>query len=195
MEGERRLVAVVAVGDQQLRVAELLRQRGAEVGVEPPEPRGDAALLGDEVGLAEPVERDRPVPEQEDRLEQRPRRAEQPQPPLLRARVRPLVREDDALLVRLDAQRGDEALAPAGDAVGADVVLREPPVRGSGSSTRAPVSRQAARSRAACSSSSGSVRWTTLCGLRARYSSRCSGEITSYGGATSPASGPATASS
>ena len=57
VERERGLVAVVAVGDQQLRVRQLLGERVAEVGVEPPEPRGDAALLGGEVGLAETVER------------------------------------------------------------------------------------------------------------------------------------------
>src|SRR5579871_93631 len=108
VEGERRLVAVVPVGDQELRVAELLGQRVAELRVEPPEARAHAALVRLQIRLAEPVEVDAPVPEQEDRLEQRPRRAQQPQPPLLGARVRALVREDDAALVRLGAQRGDE---------------------------------------------------------------------------------------
>ena len=39
VEGERRLVAVVAVGDQELRVRELLGERVAELGVETPEAR------------------------------------------------------------------------------------------------------------------------------------------------------------
>jgi len=43
--------------------------------------------------------------------------------------MRALVREDHAVLVRLGAERGDEALARACDAVGPDVLLREPPVR------------------------------------------------------------------
>ena len=40
-----------------------------------------------------------------------------------------LVRKDDAVLVRLDAERGDESLAAPAHAVRALVVLREPPVR------------------------------------------------------------------
>src|ERR1043165_7510151 len=54
-----------------------------------------------------------------------------------------------------------------------------------------PRARQSARSRAASSSDSGSVRRTTLYGLRAASASRSAGEITSYGGATRSASGPA----
>src|SRR5438876_1131545 len=38
-----------------------------------------------------------------------------------------LVREDDAVLVRLRAQRGDESQARASDAVRADVLLRQEP--------------------------------------------------------------------
>jgi hypothetical protein len=41
--------------------------------------------------------------------------------------VRELVREDDALLVRLDLERADQPVAGARDPVGADVSLRERP--------------------------------------------------------------------
>ena len=121
---------MVPVGDQQLRVRDLLRERVAELRIETPEARRHAAFLGGEVGLAEPVERDRPVEEQEDRLELRARRPEQAQATLLRPGVRPLVRQDHALLVGLDSQCGDEPLARALDAVRPDVVLPQPPVRG-----------------------------------------------------------------
>src|SRR5262245_43151912 len=67
--GERRLVAVVPVGDEELRVPELLRQCLAELGVEPPE--AVSATL--EIRLAEPVDIDRAVPEKEKRLELRAR--------------------------------------------------------------------------------------------------------------------------
>ena len=43
--------------------------------------------------------------------------------------MRALVRQDHAVLVRLDPQGGDEALALALHTVGADVVLPQPPVR------------------------------------------------------------------
>ena len=58
----------------------------------------------------------------------RAQRAQQPEPPLLRPRVRPLVREHDARAVRLDVQGRDEALADAPHAVGADELLLEPQV-------------------------------------------------------------------
>ena len=73
----------------------------------------------------------------------------------------------------------------ARDAVGPDVVLREPPVRRLRLLDEHARRRASRRGRAAaCSSESGSVRWTTLYGLARRYSSRCSSEMTSYGGAT-----------
>src|SRR5262249_40990982 len=59
-----------------------------------------------------------------------PRRTQEPQPPFLRTGVRALVRQDDAALVRLGAERGNEALAGARDAVRPDVALLEPPVGG-----------------------------------------------------------------
>src|SRR4051794_29665486 len=98
---KRRLVTVVPVGDKKLRVRELLHQRLAELGVEPPE--AVAAAL--EIRLAEPVDVDRAVPEEEERLKLRPRRAEQAEAPLLRPGMRELVRQDDAVFVRLDAKR------------------------------------------------------------------------------------------
>ena len=85
--GERGLVAVVAVGDQQLPVGEEL----GTACVDAPE----TCSLGLEVGLA--VGRERAalaVVEEEDRLDLRPRRAQQSQAALLRPGVRALVRED-----------------------------------------------------------------------------------------------------
>src|SRR5579862_144576 len=124
-ERERRLVPVVAVGDEQLGVLQLLRERVAEARVQAPEGVASAA----EVGLAEPVDVDRRVPEEEQRLELRARRLQQAEAALLRAGVRPLVREDDPGLVRLGVEGGDEPLAAALHPVGSDVVLRQPPVR------------------------------------------------------------------
>jgi hypothetical protein len=46
--------------------------------------------------------------------------------------VRAFVRQDDPVLVRLEPERRDQPLAPPRDAVGADVLLREPPARGFG---------------------------------------------------------------
>src|SRR5262249_9382650 len=109
----------------------------------PPEPRRHAALTRLEIGLAETVDRDRAVPEQEDRLEVRARCAEQAQTAFLRAGVRALVRGDDAVLVWLETERGDDPFARPVDAVGAGVRLLEPPVRGLGvldeGAVRAPV--------------------------------------------------------
>jgi len=60
---------------------------------------GDASsLLDRDLRLAETVELDRPVPEEEERLELRARGAEQPQPALLRPRMGALVRQDDTIL-------------------------------------------------------------------------------------------------
>ena len=129
MEGEGGLVPVVPVGDQELRVGELAGERVPEGGVEPPEARDDAAFVNCEVRLAEAVDLDRRVPEQEDRLELRSCRAQQAQAALLRPCMRALVWKNDAVLVRLDAERRHEALALPLHPVGADVALREPPVR------------------------------------------------------------------
>ena len=119
--GERSLVAVVTVGDQQLAVGEGL---GDAVGREPPEP-GAVDL---EVGLAlGPLGRRRAFVEEEERLELGVHLAQQPQSALLRPAVRALVRQHDAVLVRLGLERRDESLTRARDSVWADVVLREPP--------------------------------------------------------------------
>src|SRR5579885_2903525 len=96
-ERERRLVPVVAVCDEQLGLLELLGQRVPELCVEAPQPV--AAAL--QVWLAQPVDLDRPLPEEEQRLELRPRRPQEPQAALLRPGVRPLVREDHPALVGL----------------------------------------------------------------------------------------------
>ena len=119
MERERRLVAVVTVRDHEPGVREV------RAFVHPPEPR--AVRL--QVGLAPGQGHGRPVVEEEDRLELRPHRAQETEALGFRPRVRELVREDDALLVRLDSQRGDEAVSRPLDAVGADVALRERPQR------------------------------------------------------------------
>src|SRR5215470_878348 len=116
---------MMPVGDQQLRVAKLFRQRLPELRVEPPETVSTAL----QVRLAEPVDLDRAVPEEEERLELRAGGAEQTQATLLRSLMRAFVWQDDAALVRLGPQRRDEAFAVAGDAVRTDVLLREPPVR------------------------------------------------------------------
>ena len=120
---DRRLVAVVAVRDQQLPVAR--RPRRSRRSRDPPELRA----LDLEVGLA--LRARRPAAGlrrggRSARAARRPPRT-QPQPPFLRLAVRPLVREDDAGLVRLGLERRDEARARARDAVGADVVLLERP--------------------------------------------------------------------
>src|SRR5439155_16883158 len=65
--------------------------------------------------------------EEEERLELRACLAEEPQTPFLWPPVRAFVREDHAVLVRLDPQSRDEPLAGARDAVRPHVVLREPP--------------------------------------------------------------------
>ena len=112
---------MVAVGDQELAVGEGL---GDPVRRKPPEARA----LDLEVGLAVgPLGGRRPFVEEEERLELGVHLAQQPQPALLRAAVCPLVRQDDAVLVRLGLERRDESLARARDPVRADVVLREPP--------------------------------------------------------------------
>src|SRR4029077_19655906 len=96
------------------------------LGVEPPETVSPAA----EIRLAEPVDVDRAVPEEQERRQLRARCTEQAKAPLLWPGVRELVRKDDAILVRLDAQRGDESLAAPAHTVRPPALRREPPVRG-----------------------------------------------------------------
>jgi len=110
----------MAVRDQELGV---LEARGV---LDTPE-LVPAAL---KIGLAaRPLERITLV-EQKDRLELRAGGAEQPEPALLRARMRALVREDDSALVGLGTKRGDQPRPRAVDAVRADVILGEEPVAG-----------------------------------------------------------------
>jgi hypothetical protein len=130
VERERGLVAVMAVRDQELSVGELLDERVGELLVQPPEPRHHSSFVGLQLGLAEAVDLDRAVPEEEERLELRAGRTQQPQPPLLRPGMRALVRQDDPVLVRLEQKRRDEPFAAPRDAVRADVLLHEPPARG-----------------------------------------------------------------
>src|SRR5437762_1854601 len=119
VERERRLVAVMTVGDQELRIREPLNG----VVLDTPEP----VAADGEVGLALRKLDGIAVMEQEDRLELRPRRAEQPQAALLRAGVRALVRQHDAVLVRLEPQGDDEPVARPLDPVRPEVSLRQPP--------------------------------------------------------------------
>ena len=116
------------------------------------------------------LERRAALVEQEDRLELRAHGAQQPKPALLRTAVRALVRagRPRARTAR-PAASATRPRARARHAVRADVVLRERPERrlaprGRGRPRRA----SSPDAPAASSSESGSVRWTTLCGLRAR---------------------------
>ena len=120
-QGERSLVAVVTVGDQQLAVGERL---GDAVGREPPDPGAVHLEVGFAIG---PLGRRCAFVEEEQRLELGVHLAQQPQSALLRPAVGALVRQHDALLVRLGLERRDESLTRARDSVWADVVLREPP--------------------------------------------------------------------
>ena len=120
-EGDGGLVAVVAVGDQQLLVVE--RADEARI-VEPPQLRALDLEVGVAVGATGGC---RPVVEEEDRLQLDARRPQQPQAPLLRAGVRALVRQHRAGLVGLDLERADDPEARARDPVRADVLLLQGP--------------------------------------------------------------------
>ena len=122
---ERRLVAMVAVGDEQPRVGEDVRR----VALKTPEPAAHALELHLQHALSV-RSLESPVVEEEDRLHLRPERPQQAKAPLLRPRVRALVRQDDSGLVRLGAESAHEPLARPSDAVGPDVLLGEPPARG-----------------------------------------------------------------
>ena len=119
VERERGLVAMMTVGDQQLQVGDVRPAADA--------PEAVAADL--EVGRAVRDVRGRAVVKEEDRLELRACRAQETQAALLRARVRALVRQDDATVVRLDLQRDDVAVPRALDTVRSDVRLRQRPRR------------------------------------------------------------------
>ena len=121
--GDSGLVAVVAVGDQQWRRQVKL------AAFDPPGAGAHATLVDIEQRLAvRPGEQRIGVVEKEDRLELRPRRTKEAETAFLRAGVGSLVRQHIALVVRGRRDRRGEAFARAGDAVRADVVLRDPPV-------------------------------------------------------------------
>ena len=135
----RGLVAVVAVGDQQLGVAERVLDRGDRVGVgDPPEPVRGALVVGRLApGLAADVRLERRPGraarvgvQSEDRGEVRARGARQPEAVLLGPGVRALVRADAARGRSPRRARGRRSRAARGAAAGCVVVLRERPQRG-----------------------------------------------------------------
>ena len=95
--GERGLVAMVAVGDQEPAVGERVARSTSSS-----RRQSRAPSTSSSGGPSGTVERGLSLVQEEDRLELRLRRAQEPQPPLLRAAVRPLVRQDGSVLVRLD---------------------------------------------------------------------------------------------
>ena len=160
------------------------------IALEPPEPRAADLEIGRPRGRA--VDRRRAVVEQEDRLELRPRRAQQREPALDRPAVRPLVRQHRAGRVRLGAQRGDDPAARARDAVRPDEVLLEPPhgrrSRPGRARRRRATPADARRRRRRPARASGARR----CAGRARAARpRSSSAITSYGGAVTASVGRA----
>ena len=124
-ERDRGLVPVVAVGDQELpRPEERLHPL---VALDAPEP----GPVDVDIGLrGRSRERRRALVEEEDGLELRARRAQEAKAAGERLGVRPLVRQNDARGVRLDAERGHDPVAPPCDTVGTDEVLLEEPDRG-----------------------------------------------------------------
>ena len=177
----RGLVAVVAVGDQQLGGRE---RRPARRRSRPGRRRARAggsvpsSSVSSPNGGAVEVRRERrpgvAVVEREDRREVRARRAREPQPVLLRAGVRALVRADPARAVVLDAHAREQPVARAAAAVGAGVVLLERPQRRARRRRRRRRRRASARSvargvrvRVAAGGSCGRSISTTLYGERA----------------------------
>ncbi len=137
--GARGLIAVVAVGDQQLGVARRGLHRGDDRLVGDPPQAVDGALRvgglaprrlrGDR--LERPPRRAGGVGvEREDRRHVGARGARQAQPVLLRARVRALVRAHPPRPVLLDAHPAEEPAPGLRHPVGAGVPLRVRPDRG-----------------------------------------------------------------
>ncbi len=120
-EGDSGLVAVVAVGDQELLVVEVANDHRI---VDPPELGAFDLQVRLAVG---PLDRCGAVVEQEDRLQLDARGPQQAEALLFRAGVSALVRQHGSGRVRLDLERGDEPETLAGNAVRADVVLLERP--------------------------------------------------------------------
>jgi hypothetical protein len=133
-----RLVAVVAVGDEQLGALERRLDRGDRVVVgHAPEAVG-GALVVDELaegrlrgGRLDRAEGGalRVGVQAEDRRQVRPGRAGEPQAVLARAGVRALVRADPPRAVVLDPHAREQAAAGLRRPVGRDVVLHERPDR------------------------------------------------------------------
>ena len=147
--GARGLVAVVAVGDQQLGAGEALGDGGVDRRVaDPPDPVDGAVVVG---GLAPGLAAERRLDqrpgvlgaEREDRREVVAGGPGQLEPVLQRARVGALVGADAAGLVVLDPDPGEDAVAAVAGAVGRGVVLGQRPDRRLASSTSTPSARQA----------------------------------------------------
>ncbi len=131
--GQRGLVAVVAVGDQQLAVGELRGDRLVHPGVaDPPDTVGGALVIGDLVPRV--LEGGADVPpgvagmEREDRGEVVPGGSGEAEAVLLRPRLGALVGAD-ALAVGSEPDPGEEAPAGEATAVGGVVVLLQRPDR------------------------------------------------------------------
>ena len=105
------------------------------------------------------------VVEEEDRLELRLRGAQEAQPALLRAGMRPLVRQHGSGGVRLDPSEATRPSRRRAIPSGPDVVLGDAETAGSSSRTRTPSLEPGPEQSPASSSESFSVRWTTLWGL------------------------------
>ena len=186
-EAHGRLVPVVPVGDQQLLVGERLRDA---VRRDPPQARP----FGLQVRLAcRMLVRRRAVVEEEDRLGVGPERLAAaafalPWAPRASARAAGRLGSRTARPSARRPDRGGCARSPSGPTYRCSSAQKV----GSSSRTRTPSEATRATGPRRRSRRPGSVRWTTLSGLRARSSSRCASSITSYGGATSGSSGPAT---
>ena len=122
VEGDRGLVAVVAVRDQELLVVEGADDRRV---VDPPELRALDLQVRRAVRAARPGAARRRAGRSA--RAGRASRAAGAGGPSFGPRVRALVRQHGAGRVRLDLERRDEPVARARDPVGADVLLRERP--------------------------------------------------------------------
>ena len=132
----RGLVAVVSVGDEQLRALEraVHRRDGVRVADPPQAVAGAVGVgrlavgrLGEDRLDGRPRGPRRVVVEREDGGEVRAGRAREPEAVLLGPGVRALVRADAAGPVVLDPHPGEDPVARAGAAVGSRVVLGERP--------------------------------------------------------------------